>query len=264
VFGPPSDLPIPISYTVTDNSGEAVSTQVFLDGVPLPSGTNALSTDLFCSLNLGILGRHTLMVQATDCAGNVGVASVTFEIVLFGNGLLEVKPEALNVNENEQGVLTAFFTLPKIADCSIFDPTFKDVVTSTLRLTALATGRQAAPTLVSAEAGTSRLVLKFRRTDLSAADGTIGTSFLLTGRFFTTTGPAFFATDEIKKAVDSSGTGKQASATEPSGASGSGTPSSGQQPGQSPSDGSGSESPGNQKQDPATKKNSQGSKGHGK
>jgi hypothetical protein len=186
---------------------------------------------------------------------------VTFEIVLFGNGLLEVKPEALNVNENEQGVLTAFFTLPKIADCSIFDPTFKDVVTSTLRLTALATGRQAAPTLVSAEAGTSRLVLKFRRTDLSAADGTIGTSFLLTGRFFTTTGPAFFATDEIKKAVDSSGTGKEASA---SGASGSGTPSSGQQPGQSPSDGSGSGSSGNQKQDPATKKNSQGSKGHGK
>ena len=174
-----------------------MAVRVLLDGLELDPTTPALDVALFTSLGLPVLGTHTVEVQATDCAANQGTTSVAFELVLFGesgSGLLVVKPESLQVNG---GVMTAFFTLPDSVTGDPLDPTFEDVMHATLLLEAVATGRQAAPESVTVSE--NKLVLKFRREDLALDDGTIGTTFRLTGRFFTTTGPAFVAEDEVKK-----------------------------------------------------------------
>ena len=197
-----SDLPIPLTYDARDDDGTTGGVErveVRLDGVMLPVSTPSLTEAVFVNAGLPVLGSHTLEIKAYDCAGNICRKIVCFEIVLYdqGGGLLVVKPESLNTNG---GIMTAFFTLPQSATGSPLGPNYADVVHSTLRLTALGSGQTAAPERVQVSAGNGKLILKFRRSQLAAPDGTIGTKFRLTGRFFTTSGPAFAAEDEIKKA----------------------------------------------------------------
>lgn len=155
-----------------------------------------LTEDLFVALGLPVLGRHVLAVEAEDRAGNVTTAQVVFEVVLFGapgDGTLTVKPESLGAND---GSMTVFLDLSGRATTSPLGPTIDDVVLGSLVLIDLDTGGVATPT--QAQLG-DRLTLHFRRSDLAAPDGTIGTHFRLTGRFFTPSGPVFAAEDAVSK-----------------------------------------------------------------
>ena len=197
---PESELPIPLEFEAHDEDGipgGVVETQVTLDGQPLPVGTTELTEQLFCDLGLGVLGQHTLEVEAFDCAGNRGFKRVTFEVALveFEGRTLTIKPESLKGNN---GVMTAFVELPRSPTGCPADPTVCDVVAESLRLTSLHSGRSAAPTKVQ-KAGNGKLVLKFRRQDLADEQGKLGTQFQLRGRFFDTTGPSFLLQDEVKK-----------------------------------------------------------------
>jgi len=178
-------------------SGGVTALTLTLDGRPLAAGTERLDEALFRGLGLPTLGCHTIEVRAVDRAGNATTRSVTFEVVLMapvGTGLLAIDADSV-CGHGE--TLEATFSLPCSPTGSALDPTYSDVVRSTLRLAATATGRQAAPSHVQVDAARGRLKLRFERCDLAGPGGQLGERFVLTGRFFSTTGPAFSAADEV-------------------------------------------------------------------
>lgn len=108
--------------------------------------------------------------------------------------MLVVKPESL---QSGDGMMITFFTLPDPVTSSPLSPTIHDVVESTLTLLGLETGLAAQP--VSVSKTENKLTVRFRRSDVTLPDGTTGTSFRLSGRFFSVTGPAFVAEDEVRQ-----------------------------------------------------------------
>jgi len=175
---------------------------------------------LLKSLGLPVLGRHTLEVQAFDCAGNMGQSAVAFEIVLdgpAGSGVLTVTTTTTtghddqgkgddkdggdhdqdnngHAGDSSSGTVTVVLTIPNVPTGSPLDPqSARDVVRehggpprSSTR--ARARARRAR---LSRPDGTT-LTLTFKASDL-AVSNSVGTHFELTGRFLSTTGPAFVA-----------------------------------------------------------------------
>ncbi|MCO5166774.1 MAG: hypothetical protein M9894_10460 [Planctomycetes bacterium] len=206
------DLPIALRAAAHDDDGllgGVVALTTTLDGAPVAAEAS-IEQALLCQLGAPLLGRHVVVVEAVDAAGNVGRATVAFDVVLA------LDEDALHVaGVPGRGPLTVTLTLPVLRDgdscacagaddegggprpddrlCSPDDPGgAADVALETLRLQALTTGRSAAPTRAQ-RAGHQRLVLTFDRGALAGPDGATGPIFRLVGRFFDAAGPAFVA-----------------------------------------------------------------------
>ncbi|HBP16992.1 MAG TPA: hypothetical protein DEA08_04235, partial [Planctomycetes bacterium] len=203
---PDNDLPLTPEYTVADEDGVAggvESVRVLLDGQEIPADA-VLTERLFCDLGLPVLGSHVLRVEATDCAGNVGHDQVVFEFAL-----IEREGRLLSVDglKGSEATLTARFCLPCPPTGCPLDPTFAEVVASTLKLTALDTGKCASPTRTTFDAASGCVLAEFSKADLKQ-HGKLGKRFRLTGRFFNSTGPVFLVETASKKGCGDKGHGK--------------------------------------------------------
>jgi hypothetical protein len=151
--------------------------------------TQVISVLQLASLQLGTQ-VSVLQLSSTVVTQTLG----KFGITLTSDGMLVVDPESLSGPGN---MVTAYFTLPSAGTGASPDPTYADVVQSTLVLTGLDTGLSTSEVKVSVLTASSQLVIQFQRSQLTSS-GSIGTHFSLSGRFFSTTGPSFVAFDTVQ------------------------------------------------------------------
>lgn len=137
------------------------------------------------SLDLAQLaGQNVITVTATDTSGNVGTASITFEVILKLTGSeLIIKPEALRINP---GVFTAFVVFPAPYDAL----TVSD-----------ATADGAPHERINYDTSEYKAIIKFRRADITILP--VDTHFDVTGHF-TYNGETcmFTGSDDIKKVLE--------------------------------------------------------------
>jgi len=190
---PDSDFPIAVDLRGDDDdgiTGDVAGTRLTLDGKPLPVGTTQLTTATFVDAGLPVLGRHVLEVEVEDRAGNVGQGRVAFEVVLFDDR------GRMSILTKHGGTYRASLWLKRSPTGSALDPTYRDIIDSTLRLRADKSGREATPVSVRRYPLLGLLVIEFRVADLG---GHGDDGFTLTGRFQSTSGPAFVAELHAKK-----------------------------------------------------------------
>lgn len=176
---------------------------------PVVGGVSSGVTEIFVYLNGALypyasippaafmLGANVLTVVAFDGAGNIGLATVSFTIILEAQ--VTLKPEALNVNP---GILTAFVRLPEgypvrnITSAACDGALYERMMLSTAGGSAYGGNDDA-----------TEMIIKFRRRDIEAALAQIGESidiyFIVRGAWQDEAGNSyvFQGTDSITKIV---------------------------------------------------------------
>jgi len=204
-----SDLPIALDFTATDDdgaTGEVLRELAYLDGTLLwdgatfGNGDGLLSDELpqllldeaiLCGTTQGLLGNHTLRVEAVDCAGNVGTAEVRFDIAFeVEHGLVEIRPRSLQSNDGRMTVRLVMAAFTGVCDTGL--PAASDVNRDRFEVVSIATFGRAAAEKVNTPA--NRFQVKARRAGLGAEPGT---ELALTGVFGN--GAAFYGRGEVKK-----------------------------------------------------------------
>lgn len=158
--------PIPLTYTISDVLSQIASTSLTLDGVALTGSTNIQTT----------IGTHTLIITATDKAGNHAVLNRHFTVKLKAK--VTIKPEVFLCN---RGIFLAFVEFPQGYDARTITDATCD-------------GAQAKK-IIPLYHNTSLLL--FRREDITQLP--IDTTFTLRGHF--SKGLLFEGTDTIKKVM---------------------------------------------------------------